>query len=91
MASSKEYNLPVTDTQKERRNFPGFEKNTYYNLADMQERIKYSGGTTDTDTVTDPGVDKGLAKEYLKKGKPRPKGGQTLGTTVKLDSHSRIG
>jgi hypothetical protein len=42
-----EYKLKATDTQKEKRNFPGVVKNQYYSLADMQEKYKYEqAGTT---------------------------------------------
>jgi len=47
------YKLPVTDTQKQRRNFEGFKKNTYYNLEDLK---------TGNDNVIDTASDKHRAK-----------------------------
>jgi len=87
------YKLPVADTQKVRRNFPGYEENKYYSLADMQEKYRYEqAGTTDTDSATDNSDNhKGYAKIYQKKGKEQNRGGQKLSTTVKLDKHARNG
>lgn len=41
---SGDYMLPVCDTNKDRRNFPGTKKTQYASLADMQDLLK----TTDT-------------------------------------------
>ena len=65
--------LKVTDTDKEKRNFPGYSKNKYYSLGDMQEQSRYEqAGTTDTDSKTDSSSNaKGYAKIYKKSGKVR--------------------
>lgn len=83
----------IIDVDKERRNFPGFEKNQYYSLADMQEKFRYEqAGTTDTDSATDSADNsQGYAKIYRKHGKGKSKGGQDLGTKVKLDRNARNG
>lgn len=50
------YMLPVNDTQKVKRNFPGYEKRTVYSLEDLKKGD--SSGTTETDSATnspDPG------------------------------------
>lgn len=44
------YKLPVTDTQRSRRNFEGYEKNQWYNLGELQSG-DYAG-TTETDSQT---------------------------------------
>ena len=51
MTSIEEYKLPVCDTQSERRNFAGYEKGTWYTLAELQSGD--IGNTTDTDSQTD--------------------------------------
>lgn len=50
-ATGQNYNLPVTDTDKERRNFPSYKENTYFTLEDIIAGD--SEGTTDTDSKTD--------------------------------------
>lgn len=80
----KDYKLPVIDVCEDRRNFEGYKKDTYYNLGDMQQKnnkFKEQSGTTDTDTVTDPSSDKGLAAIAKKQGKHRKSwGGKKLNT-----------
>lgn len=64
----KEYKLPVTDTQTERRNFPGYGESTYFTLADMQQGD--TSGTTETDSATGKS-EGGYTKINQKKGKVR--------------------
>ena len=70
--TSKDYELPVTNVNRERRNFEGFEKNQWYTLAELQE-AEYAG-TTDTDSQTDPqGEERGytpINKKHGKGGRP---------------------
>ena len=46
-----DYKLPVCDTQKERRNFEGYEKKQWYSLDEIRQGDFF--GTTDTDSDTD--------------------------------------
>src|SRR5216683_2513492 len=76
------YKLSVTDTQKARRNFEGFEKNQYYSLADMQQennKFKEQSGHTETDSKTYPSDnEKSVAAIYKRQGKGKSHGGQKL-------------
>jgi hypothetical protein len=75
--SIKGYKLPVCDVDTEKRNFPGYDKKQWYNLAELREGDY--GGTTDTDADTDvkaPGVGpynnkSGYAKGQNKNAKMR--------------------
>lgn len=49
------YKLPVCDTQKERRNFEGLNKNQWYNLAEL--RGGDYAGNTETDSQTETSED----------------------------------
>ena len=46
------YKLPITDVDRARRNFEGYEKNQWYSLGEIQEGD--FGGTTETDSKTAP-------------------------------------
>jgi len=61
------YKLPICDTQEERRNFEGYEKNQWYSLAELQSG-DYAG-TTDTDSKTESYNDAGSTSIYKKSGK----------------------
>jgi hypothetical protein len=80
---AEDFDLPVQDVQKVRRNFPGYEEKKYYSLAEIQDRgWKVFTGTTDTDSVTGEGSEpegneEGYSKIYQKKGLPRPRKTQT--------------
>jgi hypothetical protein len=56
------YDLPVCDTQRERRNFPGYVE--YENMLSMTD----TSGTTDTDVKThgNSGKGEGYTKIYRK-------------------------
>lgn len=60
------FRLKDADVQEVRRNFSGYQVNTYYNLADMQDG-DYAG-TTETDSATEKGVG-GYTKINKKHGK----------------------
>lgn len=49
------YKLPVTDIQRARRNFEGYEKNQWYSLAEIQAGDL--GGNTETDSKTETSQD----------------------------------
>jgi hypothetical protein len=68
MVSTEDYKLPVTDVQNERRNFPGYEKGSWYSLAELQAGDA-GKSVTDTDSATDTTNDAG-AKPMQKQGKP---------------------
>ena len=65
MPTFKEYKLPICDTQKERRNFAGYEENQVYTLEDLRQGD--TEGTTETDSKTDP-PSGGYTKINQKKG-----------------------
>lgn len=46
-----DYKLPVCDTNRERRNFEGYEKKQWYSLDEIRQGDFF--GTTDTDSNTD--------------------------------------
>lgn len=54
------YKLPVTDTQTERRNFPGYTEAQVYSLDELRDGD--TGGTTETDSKTDPKGSGGYTK-----------------------------
>lgn len=66
--SIEDYHLPITDTESDRRNFPGFEKGTWYSLSELQNGDL--GGVTDTDSQTEDTNDAGASTIYKKRGKP---------------------
>ena len=45
------YKLPIVDTQKDKRNFPGYERRVVYSLEDLKKGD--TSGTTETDSATD--------------------------------------
>lgn len=47
--------LPVIDVDRAKRNFPGYEKNQWYNLAELKEGLR--AGTTETDSQTEESED----------------------------------
>jgi hypothetical protein len=47
-----DYDLPVTDVDTARRNFPGFNEGQYCSIEDLQKGD--TEGTTDSDSDTDP-------------------------------------
>lgn len=49
------YNLPVTDVQSQRRNFPGYSEQVFFSLEEIQQGD--SAGTTETDEITDTSKD----------------------------------
>jgi hypothetical protein len=65
--------MKAIDTQKEKRNFPGFKKEVYYSLADIQtgDGFGMSGGTTDTDSKTSSKNDQSATRINKKQGKGR--------------------
>lgn len=69
--SPENYNLPVTDVDTEKRNFPGYHE---YEL----EATWDTEGTTETDSVTDPGGEGGYTKINRNQGMSVPRGGQQL-------------
>ena len=74
----KSYKLPVTDTQKSRRNFEGLSKDEWYSLGELQSG-DYAG-TTDTDSQTDDSSkEKGYTPINKKHGKVNTYGAKVLG------------
>ena len=67
MADISEYKLKGTDTQKERRNFPGFEKGVWYTLDELRDG-DYAG-MTETDSKTSGKEDGTYTKINKKSGK----------------------
>ena len=63
-----EYSLPICDVSKERRNFPGYEKGSWYSLSELQ--AGEVGGVTDTDSQTESTNDAGASTINKKHGKP---------------------
>jgi hypothetical protein len=63
------YKLSATDTDKSKRNFPGYEKKQYYNLGDIQKGDHHlgRGGMTETDSKTS-GKDDGPYTSIQEKG-----------------------
>jgi hypothetical protein len=45
------YKLPICDTDKQRRNFPGYKESQPYSLVDIQQGD--TSGTTESDSKTD--------------------------------------
>lgn len=78
MAKTEDYKLPVKNTEEVLRNFKGVQKNQYVKLEDLKD----ASGTTDTDTKTSPGKDKGTSTIQSKQGKVNSWGGKVLGTKI---------
>lgn len=78
--STKDYELPVTDVQTDRRNFPGYAEANYFTLQDIATGD--TPGTTDTDAETHKSSDyvhSGYTKTYAAyKNASRTKGGKSL-------------
>jgi len=89
MVTSKDYNLPVTDTQKDKRNFPGYNKKQYHSLAELQKGDQ--GGMTESDSKTS-GKDDGQYTTLNKKSGPggRDHGGQKLGFDPKPHTDTKV-
>lgn len=82
MVESKDYKLPTTDTQKDRRNFPGYEKKQYHSLEDLKKGDP--SGMTESDSKTSGKNDGQYTDINKKSGKgARDHGGQKLGFTPK--------
>jgi hypothetical protein len=64
------YKLPVTDTQAQKRNFPGADKKVYYSLQDLKAGDLW-GGTTETDADTSSKDDEASTSINKKRGKSR--------------------
>src|SRR5579862_1922977 len=74
--------LPITDTQRARRNFEGYEKNQWYSLAELQEGA--IGGTTEIDSVTeDEASHKGKHGYGYAQQQKSGKGGRPYKTSAK--------
>lgn len=56
--------LPVLDVDRQRRNFEGYEKNQWYNLAELKEGLR--AGTTETDSKTETDEDHEYKGSYYK-------------------------
>jgi hypothetical protein len=64
------FKLSATDTQESRRNFPGYGKETYFTIEDLQQgdhQDHHAGGMTETDEETS-GKDDGPYTHIQKKG-----------------------
>lgn len=61
----------MVDTQRERRNFPGYEVKQYYTLDDIIKGD--TSGATDSDDATDPSGknDQSATRIYSKEGGPK--------------------
>jgi hypothetical protein len=64
------FKLSATDTQESRRNFPGYDKETYFTMKELQkgDHHEHHGGMTETDEETS-GKDDGPYMDSQKSGK----------------------
>lgn len=53
-AYTRDYNLPVIDVDKQRRNFQGYVKENFVTQAELTDHVGDTWGTTETDSATDP-------------------------------------
>lgn len=84
----QDYKLPIIDVCEEKRNFPGYQKDEYYTLDQIQEGD--CSGITETDSQTSGKEDGEYSTINETSGKVRPWDGKQLGFEPKYDSHVHV-